>query len=181
MNPITLYQFSKRLNVQVEPQSNMIGAYDSYMGGVLAPNGKIYFVPSDASQILELNPTTNTTQLVGSIFTETAKWNGGVLAPNGKIYFAPYNASQILELNPTTNTTQLVGKAYTETAKWAGGVLAPNGKIYFVPSTASQILELNPTTVSHSVYRVCKRLRNNTYGVIINYIKENCYDTRQIS
>ena len=56
MNPITLYQFSKRLNVQVEPQSNMIVVSNNrYIGGVLAPNGKIYFAPDNASQILELS------------------------------------------------------------------------------------------------------------------------------
>jgi streptogramin lyase len=147
MNTITLYQFSKRLNVQVEPQepqSNTLGGtFSDYIGGVLAPNGKIYFAPYYTSQILELNPTTNTPQLIGTAYTENSKWRGGVLAPNGKIYFAPFNASQILELNPTTNTTQLVGSVYTTSSKWWGGVLAPNGKIYFAPYFYSNILELS--------------------------------------
>jgi hypothetical protein len=141
MNTITLYQFSKKLN---GPQFNIISVTsNSYSGGVLAPNGKIYFAPSNSTQILELNPTTNTTQLVGSVYSGSTKWSGGVLAPNGKIYFAPYKVSQILELNPTTNTTQLVGSVYSGYLKWSGGVLAPNGKIYFALQTALQILELS--------------------------------------
>ena len=70
-----------------------------WLGGVLAPNGKIYYAPTNASQILELDPATNTTTLVGSVYSGTNKWVGGVLAPNGKIYFAPHNATQILELS----------------------------------------------------------------------------------
>ena len=78
MNPITLYQFSKKLNTQIGPQSNTVGGTSNiYSGGVLAPNGKIYFAPYGASQILELNPTTNTTQLVGSAYGEDDdKWAG---------------------------------------------------------------------------------------------------------
>ena len=63
-----------------------------WVGGVLAPNGKIYFTPYSSSQILELNPNTLTTQLVGSSYSGSTKWVGGVLAPNGKIYFTSFFA-----------------------------------------------------------------------------------------
>jgi hypothetical protein len=59
------------------------------MGRVLAPNGLIYFSPYNANQILKLDPATNQTSLVGSIYSGGSKHTGGVLAPNGMIYFAP--------------------------------------------------------------------------------------------
>jgi streptogramin lyase len=59
----------------------------SHEGGVLAPNGMIYFT-YNATQILQLDPTTDITSLIGSIYNGTSKWHGGVLAPNGMIYFA---------------------------------------------------------------------------------------------
>ena len=71
MNPITLYQFSKTIIPQEITIQLVGGSYSGggkWAGGVLAPNGKIYFAPYDASQILELDPTTNTTQLVGSVY-----------------------------------------------------------------------------------------------------------------
>ena len=76
--------------------SNITSGGSAYAGCVTAPNGKIYFAPYNASKILELDPTTGVTTLVGSVLAGTVKYYGGVLAPNGKIYFAPYSASHIL-------------------------------------------------------------------------------------
>ena len=110
-----------------------------WVGGVLAPNGKIYGIPLNATQILEFDPSTGTTNLIGSL-SGTNKWAGGVLAPNGKIYGIPYNATQILEFDPATGTTNLIGSLSSDAYKWQGGVLAPNGKIYGIPFNATQVL-----------------------------------------
>ena len=69
-----------------------------WFGGVLAPNGKIYGIPFDSDQILEIDPVTQTTVLFGSL-SGTSKWFGGVLAPNGKIYGIPYSSTSILEIS----------------------------------------------------------------------------------
>ena len=122
---------------------NLTGT-SKWIGGVLAPNGKIYGIPNAATQILEFDPATGTTNLIGSL-SGTSKWYGGVLAPNGKIYGIPLNATQILEFDPSTGTINLIG-SLSGTNKWIGGVLAPNGKIYGIPYDATQILELDPTT-----------------------------------
>jgi hypothetical protein len=45
------------------------------------------FSPYNANQILKLDPATNQTSLVGSIYSGGSNM-GGVLAPNGMIYFA---------------------------------------------------------------------------------------------
>jgi hypothetical protein len=72
-----------------------------WAGGVLAPNGKIYGIPSDATSVLIIDPTTNTadtTTITG--LTGIGKWVGGVLAPNGKIYGIPWGISYALILDP---------------------------------------------------------------------------------
>ena len=69
-----------------------------WSGGVLAPNGKIYGIPSYSTQILEIDPNTRTTTLFGDFSSGWGKWIGGVLAPNGKIYAIPHNSTQILEI-----------------------------------------------------------------------------------
>ena len=112
-----------------------------WYGGVLAPNGKIYGIPRDSTQVLEIDPATQTTTLFGSL-SGNNKWNGGVLAPNGKIYGIPYNSTQVLEIDPTTKTTTLFG-SLSGTGKWIGGVLAPNGKIYGIPVNSTQVLEID--------------------------------------
>ena len=118
-----------------------ISGVNKYAGGVLAPNGKIYCIPADAEQVLEIDPSNNTTNLFGSI-SGSAKYAGGVLAPNGKIYCIPFNSNQVLEIDPSNNTTNLFGNI-SGSAKYTGGVLAPNGKIYGISWSSSEILEIS--------------------------------------
>lgn len=57
-----------------------------WQGGVLAPNGKVYAIPSQSTSVLIIDPATNTydnTTISG--LTVSFSWRGGVLAPNGKI------------------------------------------------------------------------------------------------
>ena len=70
--------------------------------GVLATNGKIYFAPRDAHQVLSIDPETQTVEML-----EPRMWNSGlryfaagVLASNGKIYVAPCEARQVLSIDP---------------------------------------------------------------------------------
>ena len=76
-----------------------------WFSGVLAPNGKIYGIPYNASTILEIDPETQTTSTFGSVGTASYKWIGGVLAPNGKIYGIPFNASTVLEIGTESPQT----------------------------------------------------------------------------
>ena len=112
-----------------------------WIGGVLAPNGKIYAIPHNSTQILEIDPNTRTATTFGN-FSGSAKWIGGVLAPNGKIYGIPSSSTQILEIDPNTKTTTLFGNLSDDSYKWIGGVLAPNGKIYAIPVNSTKILEI---------------------------------------
>jgi hypothetical protein len=73
---------------------------DKYFGGVLAPNGKIYGIPRNSTQILCIDPETHMTELFGDIPEGTERWVGGALAPNGKIYCVPYSSTQILCIDP---------------------------------------------------------------------------------
>jgi len=128
---------------------NFSGTY-KWFGGVLAPNGKIYCIPSNSTQVLEIDPNTQTTTLFGN-FSGGGKWFGGVLAPNGKIYGIPRSATQVLEIDPNTQTTTLFGN-FSGGFKWYGGVLAPNGKIYGIPYDSTQVLEIDPNTQTTTLF-----------------------------
>ena len=71
---------------------------NKWVGGVLGPDGKIYGIPNDATDILVIDPVagTATRTAMGAPLTGTNKWHGGVLGPDGKIYGIPRNATDIL-------------------------------------------------------------------------------------
>jgi len=138
-----------------------------YCGCCLAPNGKIYCVPSDFPltdpKVMVIDPSNDSVSyitvsgtnwpsgdgLTGGIGNANGDdvWYGGVLAPNGKIYCMPARGTSILVIDPIANTAQcdisgLDGFATAtipggQANKYSSGILAPNGKIYGLPGVYS--------------------------------------------
>jgi len=104
----------------------------AYVGGVLAPNGDVHFIPCLATvgQKISAAGIVSTYSLVYT--NNNDAYYGGVLAPNGDIHFVPVGAEvgQKVSIDGTVSTYPLV---YTASYAYAGGVLAPNGDIHFVP------------------------------------------------
>jgi len=128
----------------------------NYTGCVLGPNGLIYGIPYSASNILIINPATNSVtygtggpSLSPALSTQTMYC--GVLAPNGNIYGMPIGgASNILIINTFTNAVSwgTGGSSLSpalSTQGYASAVLAPNGNIYGIPGGASNMLIISNT------------------------------------
>ena len=108
----------------IDPEANTTTTFSApagsnkYSGGVLAPNGKIYTIPSNSTFILEIDPLNNTTYTFGSFLTTNGKYSGGVLAPNGKIYALLGNANNILvildEIIPNLNINLPLSRVYNK-------------------------------------------------------------------
>jgi streptogramin lyase len=45
-----------------------------YAGITSAANGKLYCAPYNATQVLEIDPVTGTTALIGSVYADTLKY-----------------------------------------------------------------------------------------------------------
>jgi len=132
--------------------SNLTGGVtyvsQGWLGGVLGPDGNIYFAPYNSANILKLTVSTGvTTTLTGGATYTLSGWTGGVLGPDGNIYFAPYNAPNILRLNVSTGvTTNITGGAVYSTALSQGCVIGPDGNMYCVPYNVARILKLDIST-----------------------------------
>ncbi len=138
---------------------NYFDAFNNkFQGGVLAPNGNIYFIPTGATYVAIVNPYTrqvDTTSISG-LSSLLSKFYGGVVANNGKIYCIPGNSSQILVINTRDNSTYYISgitnanypTITTDNQKWFGGVLSPNGKIYCIPYFSQCVMIIDPTNDS---------------------------------
>jgi hypothetical protein len=90
--------------------SSLTGVQWKFWGGVLAPNGNIYLVPSNSDSIGVFNPSTGAFSFIDISFViaHDYKYCGGVLAPNGLIYFIPHNADNIGVFNPSTRDFSVI-------------------------------------------------------------------------
>ena len=123
--------------------------------GVLAPNGKLYFMPNGRRSVLIVDPVDNTADTtsivfpVGSPYINAGQWGGAVVAPNGKIYCSPFWADCVLIVDPVQQTldwTTIRGGAGFGTYNWGAPVLGANGRIYCVPFNADRVLVVDPST-----------------------------------
>jgi hypothetical protein len=98
----------------------------AYLGGVLAPNGDIHFVPHSADRGQKITPSANATSysvLVPEI-VEDSTLDVNMRQLRGNISYSE-----------GLSTYSLV---YTTTNAYEGGVLDPNGDIHFVPFIANR-------------------------------------------
>ena len=114
-------------------------------GGVLGPNGVIYYAPYNSSNYLILDTINNTLYAGGVGLTLVSgfnNWVGGALGPDGNIYFAPYIASNVIKFNPVTGLSSYISAPYSQFAH-AGGVCGPDGNVYFAPYNSGTIRRVN--------------------------------------
>lgn len=178
MGSLKKYYFSKTKDVIYTLVGSTLTGTGKYSAGIKASNGKIYFIPMRADRVLEFDPPTGVTTLIGSSYVFGAdKWSGGVLASNGMIYCMPLNYNKVLKIDPSTGVTTLIGTDYISTtiidtpghAKWHGGALATNDRIYCIPRGHTQMLEIDPATDSTALVGSSFALYGEkySYGVFV--------------
>lgn len=126
---------------------------NDFIGGALAPNGKIYCHPYNATVFLVIDPSNNTVTRIGTYTSEVAKYNGSILAPNGKIYGTTDGQSLIRVIDPDTNTLSVVG-TYPGSCQGFTSVVWKNGKIYTMPDGDSKIKILDPNNNTVTTFTV---------------------------
>jgi len=133
-------------NISFNYTADPIGG-NLWIGGILAPNGKIYFIPYNASRVLVIDTVTNQVDTSIVVPSGANKWFGGAIAPNQKIYCAPHNSDSVLIIDTITNTVDTTSiKVSTGNSKYVGAVLHTNGLIYFIPHHATDVMIINPAT-----------------------------------
>ena len=124
-------------NAIVSTYSLVYTTSSAYVGGVLAPNGDINFIPYSANRGQRINSVgvVSTYSLVYS--TVSAAYAGGVLSPNGDVNFIPTSAAVGQKLN-SSGVVSTYSLVYTTAGAYQGGVLSTSGETHFIPYNANR-------------------------------------------
>ena len=135
------------------PIPNQPSNTKAWQGGVAAPNGKIFGIPSRWPHLLMIDTTDGTVNATLKVPAQDPastddRWLGGVYSPDsGLIYGIPHDANTVLIIDPDTgamDATTLTISGDTDPRKWWGGVLANDGNIYCVPHSTGLLLVIDP-------------------------------------
>jgi len=121
----------------------------NYLSAILAPNGWIYFLPFNSTQLWKFHPDSKTIEIVANI-SGPNKWSGAVLY-NNFIYGVPFTDTRIIKLDTRDDSFTFFGNI-SGTNKWFTGVLAQNGKIYCCPENQAGILKIDPDTDTFTIF-----------------------------
>lgn len=127
-----------------------------YVSGSLAPNGKIYCTPNATTDVLVIDPISDTiatfpvTSPLPPAGFAGRRWGGSVYSPvTNKIYGFPESTNDILIIDPVTNTTSNMGiSASLAGSYYSTGIISPSGLIYSTPvfGPTDRIIIINPMT-----------------------------------
>jgi hypothetical protein len=136
----------------------------AYYGSVLAPDGRVVFVPQNATTIATFNPSTNTYATVPGITTAgSSAYAGGVLLPDGRIVFIPRTATTIGIFNPKNSTFTAIPYTRPSADAFFGGTLLPDGRVFFSPTYQSTTIGLfNPADNSYATVTISVTLSGST-------------------
>jgi hypothetical protein len=144
---------------------------NAYIGGVLLPDGRVVFVPYNATTIGIFNPIANTySTITTSLVLNSGAYGGGVLLPDGRVVFVPRNVTTIGIFDSATNTFSTIASAIpANNFSFVGGLLLPDGRVLFVPQVSPTIGIFNPTTNTYSTITMSPTPVSNAYfgGVLL--------------
>lgn len=128
------------------------GTSNLFQGGVLAPSGRVVFVPYTSQNIYAFVNESNSIDRNLPHNVATPAFSGGVLDPLGNVVMIPASiTSNIGTYNAESNLYSNVVKIWAD-GTFSGGVLLTTGNIVLVANTNANICQFNPflKTVSNS-------------------------------
>lgn len=118
-------------------------SFGAHSGGILAPDGTIYFVPYYTTAIQKIDKYGVVSTIAG--LGGTSGWYYcGCLAPNGEIHFIPHNATVGLKIS-LAGVPSTYALPYTTSQAYLGGVLGEDGYIHCIPNSAAVGMMISPT------------------------------------
>ena len=136
-----------KLNITTLAETLVASVAGSYWGCCIGVDGRIYYAPYQSSDILVLDPTTDTTSTIATGLTPIAGMYKSVcLSASGSLYFAPFNEAQIMKLTSAGVVSFLGAFGGTGSEKFSGITLSTNNVLFLCPYGYDELVLWNPTT-----------------------------------
>lgn len=120
--------------------------------GAQGYNDKVYFIPNDATQILEYDLQNDTVKKAAQLEAGLFKWTGGCIWRN-QAYFFPRTSNDLISYNLIGGNVQRYASKYGYTKEHHyGGVCTKEGVVYQPPRNSDHILVWDLKT--HDSWRI---------------------------
>lgn len=129
-------------------------------GGCLSKNNEIYYIPSNAYNVLVFDPINKDTRIIDLTptidpsFNVTNKWIGGCMTPTDVVVAAPFTSRSILTIDATNDAIALfpvdpsiIADSTAQNSFWNTCTTTPANKlVYFAPGKSNRVLTFNYET-----------------------------------
>jgi len=86
------YNYGSVTDILTTPSGTYLGA-NSFEGGVLLPDGRVFCVPRNSTTARIYNPITDTLTTPSGTYPGASSFVGGVLLPDGRVFCVPHNST----------------------------------------------------------------------------------------
>jgi hypothetical protein len=146
--------------------ASVLAGTAKYSGAVFA-NGKVYFIPFLATNVMlvDIAALTATQPTYGLTLSDSSKWSGAVVVGTN-IYCAPFQSTDILVIDAVAQTAvrTAMGATLTGNSKFRG-IVAVQNKLYGIPYGAASFLVIDPLDTTSSPQGTATRNNFNGYNV----------------
>ena len=156
---ITNLQRTKRADIKTIQGLSTALERGLWRGSVLAPNGKIYSMPSGSSRVLITDPQSSLINLTGNHSSATVTGGGTTLNGSGSLFTTELANGDVITISTTTTT-------YYATVNTIGPPAVTNTSVVISPSLGVNLSAGSITNLQKSAVTI-------TQGVIANAIYNN--------
>lgn len=123
-----------------------------WVGLIPGNNGKLYGIPNDINEVLEIDPVTCEISTFGKLSELEHKYTGGCIDKNGIIWGYPRSAGTLLRIDPDKHTAEEIdlGIPYMSDRFYTGALY--ENRIYMMPRFNGSILVINID--DYSTYKI---------------------------
>ena len=142
-NNLTPSSFNPTLSLKSIGQLGVFSSGYKYCGAVLGDDGMIYGIPSGAKNVIKIDPSRNTYELLGDLSDQSFKWTTGCNHTDGCIYGFTRSSNTLLQIDIIKKEVFEINLGLSYKAEHHYSGILYGNRIYQPPRRNNTILCIN--------------------------------------